>query len=182
MPTRVSVCSELCRCNGLSVVFARALHQGGEADDHPAPIGWRCAGHASRSLPFVLDGVDLVARETFEPELVGRILRGELPAARPAWLGPAPAEWLVRVWHTLADRAAADRLSAVVVSFVAIDRPELASALHYLSGLPAVAAPPDARERLAAISQAELGDARAPYPPTEPLSRLLKRARGRLGV
>jgi len=172
----------LCRCGAVEVTFPRALHEGGIADDHPAPVGWHCGGHPPLRLPILLDGVPLDA-SSIDVELVGRILRGEAPSVRPTWLGPEPAEWLVRLHYELADRALAATLAQGVAAFLAPERPELAGALRFFTAIPRGAAEP-ARSRLvgsgalAAMSPA-LAESRAPFPPNWSIGRLVERLRRR---
>lgn|GEM_PF-4635122 len=158
----------------------RALHAGGAADDHPAPVGWYCAGHAPRVLPVVLDGVALNAG--FGVELVGAVLRGERPTTRPEWLGPPPAEWLVRAWHTLADRAVADELARVVAGFLDPARPEVASALAFFAGVPSGAGAAARTALEAHFKDLPEGfvNSKAPFLPHERLDRILRRTLRRL--
>lgn len=195
----------VCRCHGLTVTFPRALRGGGAADEHPAPIGWHCASHPLRTFPVALDGVTLEGPERITPDWVAAMLRRSPPdlgspsglvgpaprgpsAAQPDcrraphpvcpdWLGPAPAAWLVRLWFELADRAAADRLAEHVARSLTPEAPELASALHFFAGIPSGVAAAFS-DRVADLTS--VADARAPWPPHEPVARLLRRLARRL--
>jgi hypothetical protein len=179
--------SYVCRCNGLAVANPRALHRGGIADDHPAPVGWGCGGHPPRSLPQVIAtlATPLTAESARDTTTVGAWLSAEHPATSPAssWPGRSPALHLARQWYTLADRNTADALVAATMAHLDIDAPALAGGLAFIALLPAAIAATcaPALATLDANLPADFSDRRAPWPPHERMSLLYRRAATRAG-
>ena len=176
--------SYVCRCSGIDLSFLRQLRAGSHwsiADDNPGPPGWHCGGHPRLQLPTVLDGLALSA-DSFSAQSVAAILRGEVPSTRPLWLGPQPAEWLLRLFYLLDDRGLAARLVAVVADFLAPDCPEVAAALGFFAGVP-IAAAEVARPPLAknfAVLPADFPERLAPFVPHPRVERLLRRLESHL--